>query len=90
MKSKDKLGNTKRGGVVQYYQRSTVLQKLWKSLSPRQRCAMPRVLGEAKLGSKTEVSALTTFSNIRMEKDQKETADKEDSLEWAEDLEMTG
>lgn len=29
-------------------------------------------------------------SNTKMEQDQRETGDKEDSLEWAEDLEVTG
>lgn len=49
---------------------------------------MPKVLGEAKLGS--TVCFDNRDSNIRLEKDQKETADKEDSLERAEDLEKTG
>lgn len=52
---------------------------------------MPKAPEELRLGSKASVSALAAeIAILEMEQDQRKTGDKEDSLEWAEDLEGMG
>lgn len=53
VKSKEKLENAKRGRLVHHTE-----EMLEEGISAREGCAMPKTLGEPRLGSKTKVSAL--------------------------------